>query len=233
MCTVCCSVDHCSDLSQPADQDGGRVIAGWESDILGRLVSPKLGDALGQQVIVENRAGASGIIGVDVVAKSAPDGYTLMLTQTSLAINAVMFPKMPDDALRDLALITEMVTTGSLLVVHRSIPAHSVRELIALAKAKPGELVIGSSGSGTQPHLAAEFFKIMAKVEMPQVLFKGAGHAVISLLTGRSRRAVSESAHGDRIRQKWQSPRARGHDIEAHAGDARLAHDRRSRAPGL
>jgi tripartite-type tricarboxylate transporter receptor subunit TctC len=157
---------------------------GGGSDILARLVSPKLGDALGQQVVVENRAGASGIIGVDVVAKSAPDGYTLILTQTSLAINPAMFPKLPYDALRDLAPITEMVTTGSLLVVHRSVPAHSVRELIALARAKPGEVVIGSSGSGTQPHLAAELFKIMAKVEMPQVLFKGAGHAVISLLTG-------------------------------------------------
>jgi tripartite-type tricarboxylate transporter receptor subunit TctC len=98
-----------------------------------------------------------------------------------------MFPKLPYDALRDLAPITEMVMTGSLLVVHSSIPAHSVRELIALARAKPGEVVIGSSGSGTQPHLAAELFKIMAKVEMPQVLFKGAGHVVISLLTGEVR----------------------------------------------
>jgi tripartite-type tricarboxylate transporter receptor subunit TctC len=95
-----------------------------------------------------------------------------------------MFAKMPYDALRDLAPITEMVTTGSLLVVHRSVPAAIVRDLIGLAKTKPGQLVIGSSGSGTQPHLAAELFKMMAKVDMPQVLFKGAGHAVISLITG-------------------------------------------------
>jgi tripartite-type tricarboxylate transporter receptor subunit TctC len=157
---------------------------GGGSDVLARLVAPKLGEALGQQIVVENRAGASGIIGVDVVAKSAPDGYTLILTQTSLAINPAMFPKMPYDALRDLAPITEMVTTGSLLVVHRSIPAQSVRDLIAIAKSRPGQLVIGSSGSGTQPHLAGELFKIMAKVDMPQVLYKGAGHAVISLITG-------------------------------------------------
>jgi tripartite-type tricarboxylate transporter receptor subunit TctC len=95
---------------------------GGGSDILARLVSPKLGDAFGQQVVVENRAGASGIIGVDAVAKSAPDGYTLILTQTSLAINPAMFPKMPYDALRDLAPITEMVTTGSLLVVRGTTP---------------------------------------------------------------------------------------------------------------
>jgi tripartite-type tricarboxylate transporter receptor subunit TctC len=157
---------------------------GGSSDVLARLVAPKLGEALGQQVVVENRAGASGIIGVEVVAKSAPDGYTLILTQTSLAINPAMFAKVPYDALRDLAPITEMVTTGSLLVVHRSVPAHTVRDLIALAKSKPGQLVIGSSGSGTQPHLAAELFKMLAKVDMPQVLFKGAGHAVISLITG-------------------------------------------------
>lgn len=117
-----CAVGRCTDLSHANDQNGGRVIAWGGSDILARLVSPKLGDALGQQVVVENRAGASGIIGVDAVAKSAPDGYTLILTQTSLAINPGMFPKMPYDALRDLAPITEMVTTGSLLVVRGTTP---------------------------------------------------------------------------------------------------------------
>ena len=157
---------------------------GGSSDILGRILGQKLSEALGQQVVVDNRAGASGVIGVDIVAKSAPDGYTLVLTQTSLAINPSMMAKLPYDALRDLAPISEIVTTGSVLVLHPSVPAKTVKELIALAKARPGQLVIGSSGLGTQPHLAAELFKYMTRVDMPQVLYKGAGQAVISLLSG-------------------------------------------------
>ncbi|TSA41494.1 MAG: tripartite tricarboxylate transporter substrate binding protein [Betaproteobacteria bacterium] len=157
---------------------------GAGSDFLARLLAQRLGEALGQQVVVENRPGASGIIGVDMVAKSAPDGYTLVLTQTSLAINPSMFKKLPYDALRDLAPIAEIATTGSVLTLHPSVPAKTVTALIALAKAKPGHLVIGSAGLGTQPHLSAELFKIMAGVDMPQVLYKGSGPAVISLLAG-------------------------------------------------
>ncbi len=157
---------------------------GAGSDFLARLLAQKIGEALGQRVVVENRPGASGIIGVDLVAKSAPDGYTLVLTQTSLAINPSMFKKLPYDALRDLAPIAEIATTGSVLTLHPSVPARTVTALIALAKAKPGHLVVGSAGLGTQPHLSGELFKIMAGVDMPQVLYKGSGHAVISLLAG-------------------------------------------------
>jgi tripartite-type tricarboxylate transporter receptor subunit TctC len=143
-----------------------------------------MSDGLGHQVVVENRGGASGIVGVDVATKSAPDGYTLVLTQASLAINPSMFRKMPYDAIRDLAAICELVRSGSVLVVHPSVPVKTVRELIALARAQPGRLVAGSPGLGTQPHLGAELFKLMAKVDIPQVAYKGASHAALSLLTG-------------------------------------------------
>jgi tripartite-type tricarboxylate transporter receptor subunit TctC len=141
---------------------------GGGSDTLARLLAAKLSEALGQQVVVENRAGASGIIGAEIVARSAPDGHTLLLTQASLAINPSMYAKLPYDALRDFAPICEMVGSGSVLVVHPSVPVRTVRELITLARANPGRLVVGSPGQGTQPHLAGALFNIMAKVDMPQ-----------------------------------------------------------------
>jgi tripartite-type tricarboxylate transporter receptor subunit TctC len=157
---------------------------GGTSDILGRLVAHKLTESLGQQVVVENRAGASGIIGVEVAAKSAPDGYTLLITQTSIAINPSMFAKLPYNALRDFAPITQLVAAANLLVVHPSVPARSVKEFIALAKAKPGSLVNGSPGQGTSPHLSAELFKIMAGIKLDHIQYKGAGQAMLSLLAG-------------------------------------------------
>jgi len=187
-CTLAALAQAPDAAAQPYPAKPIRLVVGstpgGTSDILGRILARKLGDALGQQVVVDNRAGASGIIGAELVVKSAADGYTLLLTQTSLAINPSMFARMPYDALRDLAPISEIVRTGSILVLHPSVPAKTVQELIALARAKPGMLVIGSSGSGTQPHLAAELFKVMAHVDMQQVLYKGAGQAVISLLAG-------------------------------------------------
>jgi tripartite-type tricarboxylate transporter receptor subunit TctC len=144
----------------------------------------KLSETLGQQVVVENRAGASGIIGAEFVARSAPDGYTLLLTQASLAINPSMYARMPYDALRDFAPICEMVGSGSVLVVHPSVPVKTVRELISFARANPGRLVVGSPGQGTQPHLAGALFNIMVKINIPQVQYKGASAAALSLLTG-------------------------------------------------
>ena len=154
------------------------------SDILARLIGQKLTESLGQQVVIENRAGASGIIGVEVAVKSPPDGYTLLMTQTSIAINPSMFAKLPYNALRDLAPITQLVSGPNVLVVHPSVPVKSVKEIIALAKAKPGALAVGSPGVGTSPHLSAELFKAMARVDMIQIQYKGAGAAIISLLAG-------------------------------------------------
>lgn len=186
--TVLMSIVALSSFAQTYPTRTIRLIVGSSpgggSDVLGRLLASKLSEALGQQVVVENRAGASGIIGAEMVAKSAPDGHTLLLTQASLAINPSMHRKMPYDALRDFAPICEMVGSGSILVVHPSVPVKTVRELITLAKANPGPLVVGSPGQGTQPHLAAALFNIMAKVDMQQVQYKGASAAALSLLTG-------------------------------------------------
>jgi len=157
---------------------------GGTSDILGRLVAQKLTEALGQQVVVENRAGASGIIGVEVAAKSAPDGYTMLITQTSIAINPSMFAKLPYNAMRDFAPVTQLVAAPNVLIVHPSVPATSVKGFIALAKANPGSLVNGSPGQGTSPHLSAELFKIMTGIKLDHVQFKGAGQAIISLIAG-------------------------------------------------
>ena len=174
--------------AQPYPSRAVRLIAhsspGGTSDILGRMVAQKLTDAFGQQVVVENRAGASGIIGVEVAAKSAPDGYTLLITQTSIAINPSMFAKLPYNAQRDFAPITQLVVAPNVLVVHPSVPAKSVKEFIALAKARPGSLINGSPGQGTSPHLSAELFRIMSGIRLDHVQYKGAGMAIVSLLAG-------------------------------------------------
>ena len=157
---------------------------GGASDILGRMLAQKLSEEYGQQVVVDNRAGASGVIGTDIVAKSAPDGYTLLIIQPSLTINPSMIAKLPYDAARDFTPISLLVDASQMLTVHPSVPAKTVKELIALAKAKPGTLAFASPGIGTSPHLTAELFKLKAGVDMPQVLFKGFGMAAISLIAG-------------------------------------------------
>jgi tripartite-type tricarboxylate transporter receptor subunit TctC len=155
---------------------------GGSSDTLGRLMAQKVAASFGQQVVVDNRAGAGGIIGVDQVAKSAPDGYTLLITPASLAINPSMFSKLPYNAMRDLAPITQLVAAPNVLSLHPSVPAANLKALIALAKARPGSLVGGTSGIGTSPHLSAELFKTMAGIDMVLVHYKGSSH--ISLLSG-------------------------------------------------
>jgi tripartite-type tricarboxylate transporter receptor subunit TctC len=157
---------------------------GGSSDILGRMIAQRLTESLGQQVVVENRAGASGIIGVEVAVKAPPDGYTILISQTSLAINPAIFPKIPYNALRDLAPITQIVDGPNVMSVHPSVPAKSVKQLIALAKSRPEGLIIGSPGQGTSPHLSAELFNSMAGVKITQVQYKGAGMAIVGLLAG-------------------------------------------------
>jgi tripartite-type tricarboxylate transporter receptor subunit TctC len=157
---------------------------GGTSDILARLLAPKLAEALGQQVVVDNRAGASTVIGVALVAKSAPDGYTIGITPAALATNPSMFKKLPFDTLKDFAPVSRLVEGPSMMVVHPSVPAKSVKELIAIAKKRPGSLAVASSGLGTVPHLAHELFRITAGVDMPQVLFRGTGQGMISVISG-------------------------------------------------
>ncbi len=157
---------------------------GGASDILARMLAQKLAEELGQQVVVDNRGGASGVIGTDIVAKAAPDGYTLLIIQPTLTINPNMISKLPYDAIRDFAPVSLVVDAAQIMTVNPSVPAKNVMELIALAKAKPGQIMFGSPGVGTSPHLIAELFKLTAGVDMPQVLFKGSGPAFISLISG-------------------------------------------------
>ena len=160
--------------------------AGGPTDIVARLLAPKLTELMGQQVIVENRAGANGLIGVDHVAKSAPDGYTMAMTTASpVAISPAVYPKMPFDTLRDLATVTLATTTPELFVVHPSVPARSVKELIALARARRGELNVASTGSGSLPHLALELLKVATRADVVHVPYNGAAPAVAALVGGQ------------------------------------------------
>lgn len=165
--------------------------AGGASDILARMLAQKLGEELGQQIVVDNRGGASGVIGTDIVAKATPDGYTLLIIQPSLTINPSMVKKLPYDAVRDFAPISHTVDACQIMTVNPAVPAKTVKELIALAKAKPGQLTFGSPGIGASPHMTAEFFKQTVGVDMPQIVFKGSGPAFISLISGEISTMVS------------------------------------------
>ena len=157
---------------------------GGGTDILARMLANKLSEYLGQQVVVDNRAGAGTTIGIDAVAKSAPDGYTVLVTPSTLALNLWMYAKLPYDAIRDLAPLTQIAAVPNALVVHPSVPAHSVAELIALAKRQPGAINVGSAGIGTSPHLSLELLKHLAKINLVHVPYKGSGSATIANLAG-------------------------------------------------
>ncbi len=159
---------------------------GGPNDILGRVIGAELSKQVGQQVVIDNRGGAGGTIGTDLAAKAAPDGYTLLLAGTaSLSINPSLMAKLPYDAVNDFAPITLLATAPSLLIVHPSLPVKTVRDLIVLAKAKPGSLNYASAGIGTPPHLAGELFKVMTGVSLVHVPYKGGGPALTDLLAGQ------------------------------------------------
>jgi len=158
---------------------------GGGTDIVARAMGAEFTKSLGQQVIVENRAGANGNIGADVVAKSPPDGYTLLLTTNApIVINPHLYSKMPFDALNDLAPVTQLVTLPFVLATHPSVPVKTVRELIALAKSSPKGLVYGSSGTGGGAHLAGEMLKNMTGINITHIPYKGGAPAITGLLSG-------------------------------------------------
>jgi len=161
-----------------------RIIVGPGPDIVARMFGQKFTEAWGHQTIVEQRPGGGGVIAMEMVAKSPADGYTLLLSSASYTINAVLQPG-PIDLIRDFASIALCATSPFILSVHPSVPAKSVKELIALAKARPGQLVYASSGNGTPPHLAGEMFKSMAKVDILHVPYKFAGPALIDVVSGQ------------------------------------------------
>jgi len=159
---------------------------GGSTDILTRTIAQRLGESWGQQVIADNRAGANGIIGADLIAKSAPDGYNLVMGSIGThATNASLYAKMPYDTLNDFSPITLAALVELVLVVHPSVGANSVKELIALAKAKPGAMNYASGGQGASQHLAAELFKYMTGVKMEHLAYKGSGAALPDLLSGQ------------------------------------------------
>jgi tripartite-type tricarboxylate transporter receptor subunit TctC len=162
-------------------------VAGGADDYHGRLVALKLSEVLGQQVIVENRAGAGGMVGWEYVAHAAPDGYTLLLSGGGLAAIKSLRPNAPVDPLRDFTWVSLVASFPLVLVIHPSIPAKNIKELIALAKARPGILNYASSGIGATPHLAAEYFKSAAHIDIVHVPYKGSTPAYIDLMAGRLR----------------------------------------------
>jgi tripartite-type tricarboxylate transporter receptor subunit TctC len=155
------------------------------NDMIARLIAQGLSERLGRQVVVENRTGASTMIGGEVVAKSPPDGHTLLMGLSTLAINPATYRKVPYDALRDFAPITQAAFTPNLMIVHPSVPAKTVKELIALARARPGEILYASSGHGTNPHLTMELFSSLARIRMVHVPYKSSIPSLIDLIAGQ------------------------------------------------
>ena len=159
--------------------------AGGPVDIVTRITAQKMTEGLGQQVVVENRAGAGGNIAVELVARSPADGYTLLMGANGTnAINPSLYKKLPVDPEKDLAPVSMVASSALILVVHPSLPAASVKQLIALARSRPGAVTYASSGSGSTAHLSSELFKSMAKVNLLHVPYKGAGPALTDLVAG-------------------------------------------------
>jgi tripartite-type tricarboxylate transporter receptor subunit TctC len=158
--------------------------AGGGTDLIARTLAQKLTEALAQSVFVDNRPGASAAIGTELAAKSPPDGYTMMLATPTITVNPSLMPKLPYDALRDFAPVSLVASSPHLLAVHPSVPAKTVKELVALAKARPGQLTFSSGGSGGSSHLSAELFSSMAQIRMIHVPYKGTGQSVLAIVTG-------------------------------------------------
>lgn len=158
--------------------------AGGITDIVGRTIAPKLTDALGQQVVIDNRPGASGVLGSSIVAKSTPDGYTLLMVFPSHPVNPALFPDIPFDTEKAFAPITLVSAVSPVLIVGNSSPARSVKELIELAKSRPGKLNHGSVGAGSMGSLGAELLRTMAGIQFTQVAYKGSPQALTAVISG-------------------------------------------------
>jgi hypothetical protein len=183
LCAMPCAV-----IAQQYPAKAVRLIVpfppGGSVDTVARLVAPRMSESLGQAVVIDNRAGASSNIGMEAVARAAPDGYTLLINTVPIVANPSLFPNISFKPERDFAPVSMLVNGASVLFVHPSVPVRTVKELIALAKARPGELKYTSSGAGTLPHLATELFRYMTKTDLVHVAYKGGGPALIALISG-------------------------------------------------
>jgi tripartite-type tricarboxylate transporter receptor subunit TctC len=157
---------------------------GGSVDVVGRLLAAKLSESMGQQMVVDNRSGASGLLGTEVVMNSPPDGYTLLINTIPFVTNQFLMPRVPYDPLRDFISISLVASSPSFVAVHPSLPVRSIQELIALAKAKPGQLYYSAAGFGTNPHIAGELFNLLADVNLVAVQFKGGGPADQAVIAG-------------------------------------------------
>lgn len=187
---ACVFACHAHAQSTPFPTKPVRIIVafppGGGTDIVARIVAQKLSEMWGQQAIVDNRAGASGVIGTEIAARAAPDGHTwLMGTMGNLTVNQYLYAKMPVDPQRDLTALTEVVAVHFVMVSHPSLPAKSVKDVIALARARPGQINYSSSGPGGAPHLAGELLKSMAHINLTHIPYKGSGPSFVDLLAGQ------------------------------------------------
>src|SRR5688572_18222569 len=165
---------------------------GGPSDIVNRAINQRFSEVLGQPVVIDNRAGAAGIVGTEIVAKAAPDGYTLLLGPSgALTIQPTLNPKLPYDPQRDFQPVTQLTRGPQVIAVHPAVPAKSVQDLIALAKAKPGQLNYASGGAGTANHIAVEYFKLVAGIDVVHVPYKGTGPALTAVLSGEAQMIIS------------------------------------------
>ena len=160
---------------------------GGSTDFLARIVALKMSEAMGQQVVVENRGGAGGTIGVEAAARAAPDGYTIVMGHIgTFGVNPTLYPKLPYDAIKDFAPITLLAMVPNGMVVHPALPVRSVKDFLAIARAKPKALLYGSGGNGSAAHLAAAYFEWLAKIQLTHVPYKGTGPALIDLVAGQT-----------------------------------------------
>lgn len=156
-------------------------------DILARIFAQRVSDSIRQPVLVDNRAGAGGLIGTDAVAKAPADGYTVLFAHLgTFAVNPALYPKLPYDVLKDFQAVSMIATVPNMLVVSAGVPAHSVKELLALARARPGEINYSSAGSGSIAHLAVEYFKLLAKVDLQHIPYKGTAPGLTGILAGEA-----------------------------------------------
>ena len=186
--TICASALATAHAQQPYPAKPVRMIAaaapGGGADITARILAPKLGEFLGQQVIVDNRPGAATVIGTTAVARAAPDGYTLLMALGSFTINPSVQTKLPYDTLKDFTAVTQVAEAANFVVVHPSLPAKTLKEFIALARARPGQLHYASSGVGGNPHLTMELLLLMTNLKLVHVPYKGVGPGITDLVAG-------------------------------------------------
>jgi tripartite-type tricarboxylate transporter receptor subunit TctC len=193
---LCCALVAAAGAQQYPERPVRLIVGfppGGAADILGRFAAQQLTTALGQQVVVDNRGGAGALIATEITARASPDGYTLLFTSIPHVINPHLYPKVTYDAVRDFAPVVQFVAVPLMLASHPALPARSVRELIAHAKASPGQLNYGSGGSGSSGHLAMELFKSMAGVEFVHIPYKGVGPMMTDLLAGQVRLTISSA----------------------------------------